>query len=229
MPDAGISDLIASKIAKGLNGYLITLSPFNNRRVDTSPSEEVKMSAIRLFTVIAAFTLVGCATLPVNGKPTLSAQPRISSAQPTATVPVSRSAVDRNAFAVVQKYYAAVAARDIDEALALIAYDVVLVEIPSSPCAWRVVNGQLAIESQLEHSNVLSFSVEDFQMDSNTITYTLTEWLDPRVVGPNFKQPVRSHLTAVVRYGEITNFILHRDSLSLAEEDETASKPCNSF
>ncbi len=170
------------------------------------------MAAIRLYAIIAVFTLAGCATLPTNGKPSLVTAFGRSSEQPSSVILSTRHSSDRNSLAIVQKYYAAVAERDIGAALALVAYDVVLVEIRESPCPWRIVKGQQAFESQLERSGVLAFGVADFRVEGNTITYTLTEWLDPRVVGPNIKQPVRSQWTAVVKYGEIANFTLRRDS-----------------
>lgn len=184
------------------------------------------MSIHRFLTIIAALTVVGCAALPLNGKPA-SPQPRISSEQQSAPVPSARLAPHRDSLVVVQQYLSAVAERDIDAALSRVAYDVVLLETYPSPCAWQVLQGQQAIAGQLDYTNVLSFTVEDFQVNGNAISYTLTEWLDPRVVGPNFKQPLRRHMTAIVEHAEITNFILHHDSAGMTKESEIAPKTCN--
>lgn len=187
------------------------------------------MSVSRFLIIIIALAVSGCAMLPTGGKSTLLEHPQRSGEQPPAGTPSPRVRSYPDSRAVVQKYYAAVAEHDIDAALSLVALDVVRVEIPPSDCAWHVVKGLPAIESELEYSNVLSFTVEDFQTQGNVTTYTLTEWLDPRTVGPNFAQPVRSHMTAVVNHGEITHFTLRRDSPRPEKEGQTALKVCSPF
>lgn len=152
-------------------------------------------------------------------------QPPISN-EKTTSVTVPRAASDKSPLAIVQKYYRAIAQKDIDSALALLSLDVTQVEI--SLCSWQVVKGYQDLERELDHSNVLSFTVENFQVNGNTITYTLTEWFDPRVVGPNFQQPVRSHMTAVVNHVEIRDFILRRESLLNGKDGET-SQVCSPF
>lgn len=183
------------------------------------------MSLSRFFTIITALVVTGCAALPVNEKLNVQSQPPISH-EKTTSVTLPRRAPYPSALAIVQEYYAAIAQKDIDSALSLLSYNVVHVEI--SPCAWQVTKGYQDIENELDHSNVLSFTVDNFQVNGNTITYTLTEWLDPRVVGPNFQQPARSHVTAVVNQAEITDFVSKRDLPLLAKEGDI-SQICTSF
>lgn len=187
------------------------------------------MVTVRLLTIITALLIAGCAALPVNAIPASPGQPPSSNNLRTTTAPLAPPASVPNPIAIIKKYYAAVSEKAIDRAVLFLSYDVVLVEIPASPCAWYVVSGQQAIKSQLEHSNVLSFTVEDFQVNSSRTMYTLTEWLDPRVVGPNFHQPVRSYATAVVEYGAVTNLTLMRDNRQFGKEGESDSAACSRF
>lgn len=100
--------------------------------------------------------------------------------------------------AVVKGYYAATKAKDIETALTFLADDIELVQINPAPYSATTVKGVQAAKHALESSEVLSFYVEDFRADGNKVTYSMTEWLDPRRVGMNYPQPRQSRLTAIV-------------------------------
>ncbi len=119
------------------------------------------------------------------------------------TAPVAMRVTDP--LSTVQGYYAALKSKDIETAIEFLADDVVLTRINPAPNAATTIKGAQAIKHALEFSEVLSFAVEELRADGNQVTYTMTEWLDPRRVGMNYPQPRKSHLIAAVTDGKIVS------------------------
>lgn len=106
---------------------------------------------------------------------------------------------------VVKGYYAATGTKDIETALTFLADDIAWHKTETADGFSETVKGVQAVENALESSEVFSFSVEDFRVDGDQVTYAMTEWIDPRRVGMNYPQPRRSRLTAVVADGKIVS------------------------
>lgn len=133
----------------------------------------------------------------------------------------------RDPISIVKAYYFAVQTRDIDTALGLLAFEIVMVDLKPAPCSSEVIMGVQALEGLLESSKVLSFSIDDLKVEDDKVTYILTEWLDPRTVGPNYPQPRRSHLIAVVQNGEIASITKSRDpELMALQKDGSQDANC---
>ena len=105
----------------------------------------------------------------------------------------------------VKGYYSALQNKDIETALSFLADDVVLLKTETADGYSETVKGVQAVRNALQYSNVLSFTADHFQADGDKVTYVMTEWLDPRIVGPNYAQPHQSHLIAIVANGEIVS------------------------
>ncbi len=119
------------------------------------------------------------------------------------TAPVAMRVTDP--LATVKGYYSALQNKDIETALQFLADDVVLLKTETPGGFSETVQGVQAVRNALAYSNVLSFAAEHFQANGDKVTYTMTEWLDPRIVGPNYPQPHKSNLVAVVADGKIVS------------------------
>jgi len=163
-----------------------------------------------LLSLIVWLTLVGSVMACQNNAPH-AASPLISS---NAAMSVQRRSKD--AVSVVKAYNSAVQRKDLEKALGLLSYDIVLVDLKPAPCTSEVFGGMQTLEGLLESSKILSFSVGDWKVEGNKVNYALSEWFDPRIVGPNYPQPRHSHLIAVVENGEIVSITATRDRKSVA-------------
>lgn len=114
---------------------------------------------------------------------------------------------------VVQNYYAGLNGAGLDRAIDLLPDDVV-VEFQLLPTTEHVkYNGIEAVQGWLENDRtVLSRSVSEILVQGDTVQYTLTEWLDPRIAGPGATQPRVTHWTAHVHRGKLLALI--QDPLS---------------
>jgi len=180
------------------------------------------MFAKRMFTLFALFTALTLAVFALGCAP--QAKP-IESKQKLAAFATRIPPPSQEPVAVVKAYYAAVRMHDPDTALMYLANDVVFLKKNSAPCAYEVAKGQHAAEGLLRYSNVLSFSVENIKADGNRVSYDVTAWLDPRIVGPNYTEPAKTHLLAVVEYGQIFSITQSTppDSISLGSNSTDPS------
>lgn len=117
-----------------------------------------------------------------------------------------------DSLSTITKFHSALKARDTAAVLPLLANDIVVLEIKPAGCRSEMVQGIQAVAKTLAYSQVLSFSVENVRAQGNAVTYAVTEWLDPRTVGPNYPQPVRSNVTARVESGQIVSITTTRDA-----------------
>jgi hypothetical protein len=109
---------------------------------------------------------------------------------------------------VVQNYYAALNGAGLDRAIDLLPDDIVI-EFQLLPTTEHVkYSGIEAVQVWLENDHtVLSRSLGEILVKGDTVQYTLTEWLDPRIVGPGATQPRVTHWTAHVLRGKLISLI----------------------
>lgn len=114
---------------------------------------------------------------------------------------------------IVTAYYAALNARDMETALNLLPDDVVFYTFKPN-AAGRIERieyaGIEAAQNLLEYDRSrLSRHLDQIKVNGDVVEYTLTEWLNPRIVGMNVKQPFVLHYTAQVRGGKILTITQH--------------------
>lgn len=137
---------------------------------------------------------------------------------------VAPSAAD--SLSTIEKFHTALKARDSAALFPLLANDIVLIETKPAPCRSEMANGIQAVEQALKYSHALSFSVQNVRASGEQVTYRLTEWMDPRVVGPNYPQPVQSNVTAVVQDGQIVSITAARTSQWMSLFRSADAKAC---
>jgi ketosteroid isomerase-like protein len=116
--------------------------------------------------------------------------------------------------AVVQAYLDAVAAKNLDAALALVADSVSYTDTHPPPGAPALTKGKADFGAFLKgFIDDASYRIEyaNVQARGDTVTWTTKEWFDPNNAPPNFPLPIESHLTAVVANGQIASILLEND------------------
>ncbi len=118
-----------------------------------------------------------------------------------------------NPATVIAAYYTALNARDMETALNLMPDNVVFHTLrPNARGEMERVeyNGIEVVQNLVVGDRtVLSRHIDQLAVNGDTVEYTLTEWLNPRIVGMNTSQPFILHCTAQIRDGKILSITRH--------------------
>lgn len=149
-----------------------------------------------------AWNFIGC----VQNSPAVYTLPTPAAAR------VARG-VEMNPATVISAYYSALNARDMETALNLLPDNVVFHTFrPNARGQLERVeyNGIEVVQNLVIGDRaVLSRHIEQLTVNGDTVEYTLTEWLNPRLVGMNISQPFILHCTAQIRDGKILSITRH--------------------